>query len=321
MAVGAVPWRVGQLAWFAANLAAVAGSAVLLWRVYGGPRRLTWVPVVASLTFAPLSFLLLMGQISGFMLLGLAGFLTAVRANRYALAGVLAALTAIKPHLLILFALALGLEAIRTRPIRRVVVCGSLALLVAGLVPLVWNPDVWTQYREATRETSASGHPTLDQWIHPTLGYAIRTSLPGEPFNAMFIPAAVVMAVFPVYWWVRRREWSWSVELPRLTIVSLLAAPYGAWAYDQILLVVPLVQATAWLVRSPPDRKAVAALALAYLVWNGLTVMTVVEKNSTANPWIAPAALLGYLIAGWLTRPAATAPRPSPSPVLIPTGS
>ena len=36
--LGAMHWRIGQLLWFAANFAAVAGSALLLWRSFGGPR-------------------------------------------------------------------------------------------------------------------------------------------------------------------------------------------------------------------------------------------------------------------------------------------
>jgi hypothetical protein len=304
MGLGAMPARAGQFAWFIANLLAVLGSAVLLWRAYDGPRRLTWVPVVVSFAFAPVAFLLLMGQFSGFLLLGLAGFLTAVRSNRWALAGGLAALTAIKPHLLILFALGLALEAVRTRPARKAVVVGGSVLLVAGLVPLAWNPHVWAQYRAATA-ASESVHPALTDWEHPTLGYAIRQALPGQPFNAMFLPAGVAAAGFLVYWWVRRRDWSWSVELPRLTVVSVLAAPYGAWAFDLVLLLVPVVQATAWLAQARVGRGTVAALAAAFLVGNALAVRTVFEPLSVANPWIAPMTLMGYLFVGWLTRPTA----------------
>jgi Glycosyltransferase family 87 len=310
MGLGAMPVRAGQFVWFIGNLLAVLGSAMLLWRAYDGPRRLTWMPIAVSLAFAPVAFLLLMGQISGFLLLGLAGFLTAVRSNRWALAGGLAALTAIKPHLLVLFALALALEAVRTRAPRKAVAAGGMVLLIAGLVPLAWNAHIWGQYRAATA-ASESVHPHLNDWEHPTLGYAIRHALPGQPFNAMFIPAGVAVAGFLVYWWVRRRDWSWSVELPRLTVVSLLAAPYGAWAFDLVLLLVPVVQATAWLAQAQLGRRTVAVLAAAYLVANALAIRTVFEPLSVANPWIAPITLAGYLFVGWLTRPTAV-PRPAP---------
>jgi hypothetical protein len=318
MAVGAVPWRLGQLAWFVANLAAVVAAALLLWQTYGGPRRLAWLPVIVALVFAPVPFLLLLGQISGFLLFGLAGFLAAFRARRYGLAGAAAALTAIKPHLLILFALALALESLRDLRARRAVMCGALCLAAAGLLPLWWNPDVWSQYRAATGASGASGHNTLNEWRHPTIGYALRMALPGEPFNAQFVPAVLVVLSFPFYWYSRRQTWSWPVELPRLTLISLLAAPYGAWAFDLVLLLVPVVQATAWLAAADLNRRTGTIIAVGYLVLNALVVLTVMAPESQANPWIAPGTLLGYLLVGRLTRVASS---PEPHPALAPAGA
>ena len=303
MAVGAVPWRAGQLAWFAANLTAVVASVLLLWRLYGGPGRLAWVPVAVALGFAPVAFLLLLGQISGFLLLGVAGFLAAVRAERFSLAGALAALTAVKPHLFVLFALALAFESLRDRRMLRAVVVGGLVLAVLGAVPLLWNPDVWRQYHEATSASAAAGHNTLAEWRHPTLGYVLRTALPGEPVNAQYMPCAIVALAFPAYWWARRRGWDWSVETPRLVAVSVLAAPYGAWAFDLVVLLVPLTQAVAALAVSRPGRAVVAALAAGFVAVNAIALLMLLWPESQANLWLAPVTVAGCLLAARIARP------------------
>lgn len=292
MPLGAMHWRLGQLLWFAANFAAVAGSALLLWRSFGGPRERRGIALALALGFAPTVFLLLLGQISGLLLLGLAGFLWAVRRERFALAGCLAALTAIKPHLFVPFALLLGLEAIRKSAYRRTVVAGALTLGLFAVIPLAWNPDVWNQYLAATGAGEASSHSTIREWVHPTLGYAVRQALPGEPFRAMFLPLAAVLPLMGVYWYRRRAAWNWTVELPRVVLASMLAAPYGAWGFDLVVLLVPVVQAAVWLI---PHRAPAIRFAIGFGTLNVLALLTLLRENSMTNVWFAPAVALGYL--------------------------
>ncbi len=301
--LGAMHWRIGQLLWFAANFAAVAGSALLLWRSFGGPRECRGVALAVALGFAPTVFLLLLGQISGFLLLGLAGFLWAVRNRRFALAGCLAALAAIKPHLFVPFALLLGLEAIHKGAFRRTVFAGALALGLFAVIPLAWNPEVWSQYREATGAGEASSHNTIREWVHPTLGYAIRQALPGEPFRAQFLPLAFVLPFVGVYWYRRRAEWNWTVELPRVVLVSMVAAPYGAWGFDLVVLLVPVVQAAVWLVA---HRALAIRFAIAFGTLNILALLTLLRENSMTNVWLAPAVALGYLAVGFSLTPRAS---------------
>jgi hypothetical protein len=301
--LGAMHWRVGQLLWFAANLAAVAGSAILLWCSFGGPRDRRGLALAVALGFAPTVFLLLLGQISGFLLLGLAGFLWAVRNQRFALAGCLAALTAIKPHLFVPFALLLGLEAIHKGAFRRTVASGAIALGLFAVIPLAWNPHVWSQYLAATGAGEASSHNTIREWVHPTLGYAIRQALPGEPFRAMFLPLAFVLPLVAVYWYVRRAEWNWMVELPRVVLASMLAAPYGAWGFDLVVLLVPVVQVAVWLI---PHRALAIRFAIAFGALNVLALLTLLRENSMTNVWLCPAVALGYLAVGFSLSPRAS---------------
>lgn len=293
--LGMMHWRTGQLVWFALNFAAVAGSALLLWRIFAGPRERAWLALTLALGFAPTLFLLLLGQISGLLLLGIVGFLWATRQRRFALAGTLAALTAIKPHLFVPFALLLILEAIHKSHSRRTILVGGITLAICSVVPLAWNPEVWSQYREATGAGAAASHNTIHEWVHPTLGYAIRQALPGEPFRAQFLPLLVVLPLVVLHWYRRRATWDWTPELPRVILVSLLAAPYGAWGFDLVVLLVPVVQAAVWLL---PYRALAIRFAVAFGVLNLLALLTLLSENSMTNVWFAPAIALGYLAAG-----------------------
>jgi hypothetical protein len=291
---GALHWRMAQLLWFVMQLAAVLVSADLLWRIYGGDVRFRWVSWLVALTFGPTLFLLLLGQISGLLLLGLAGFLHFIRKDRPALAGCCAALTGIKPHLLPLFGLALVLEATHRPAVRKAVAVGAGILLVLSFIPLLWNPHVWSQYFEAMRLPASDRFETMQEFEHPTIGYQLRLLIPGEPFAAQFIPALVASLAFIAYWLARRQSWQWERAMPWLVLVSAVTAIYGAWAFDLVILLLPIVQTTARLSQSGM-RILLAVIAAAYLACNILLLLTLPHKGSQSNPWISWVVLAAWL--------------------------
>ncbi len=295
---GALHWRLAQLLWFVMQLTAVLLSADLLWRIYGGDARHRWVSWLVALTFAPTLFLLLIGQVSGLPLLGIAGFLYYVRKDRPALAGCCAILTAIKPHLLPLFALALVLESTHRRSIRRAIATGTGILIMLSLLPLLWNSDAWSQYFEAMRLPPSATLETMQQFEHPTIGYALRLLIPGQPFAAQFIPALLAMLAFVVYWLLRRRSWQWEREMPLLVLVSLVSAVYGAWAFDLVILLVPIVQTTVRLMQTGTTT-LIAVVGTAYLVCNLLLLSTLADKGSQSNPWISLVVLAAWVGLNW----------------------
>lgn len=314
--LGAMHWRAGQLLWTAAQLLSVVVSAVLLWRVFGGAKEKTTVAVGVAVLFAPTLFLLLLGQISGFLLLGVVGFLrfgVSREAKASAngglwVAGLFAALTAIKPHLLLPFALLLVLQTLRGGRMWRVVLAGGLALVLFGLLPMLWNPHVWSQYIEATAAQSAGTHNTPSDWMHPTLGYWLRTLHPDRPMSLMFLPLLAAVPVVVGYWWVRRRGWNWATELPRVVLVSLLTAPYGAWGFDLVLLLVPVVQAAVWVAKDS-RRWVWLTFGGLFAAVNLVALFTLRFENSMANGWLTPVVTVGYVLAGWVTRTGGVASR------------
>jgi Glycosyltransferase family 87 len=294
----ALPWRTAQFLWLALQLAAVLVSADLFWRIYGGATEQRWIAWLAALCFGPTLFLLLMGQITGFVLLGLAGFLHFIRKNEPIGAGCCAALTAIKPHLLPLFALALVLEATRDRPIRRAIAAGACILLIFSLVPLIWNANVWQQYFAAMGRPPSENFETMREFEHPTLGYYLRKVVAGEPFGMQFIPCLIALFGLLVFWWKNKADWSWQSVLAPLVLVSILSAGYGAWAFDLVLLLPAIIQMTVWVVQLR-DRRLIAICTSIYVLLNVWLLTSIREPGSQSNPWIAPVVGISYLLFRW----------------------
>ncbi|MCE9530959.1 MAG: DUF2029 domain-containing protein [Planctomycetes bacterium] len=292
----ALPWRLAQFLWLGMQLGAVLLSADLFWRIYGGDPSKRWISWLLALTFAPTLFLLLMGQISGLLLLGLSGFLYFHQKERPALAGCFAALTSIKPHLFALFALVLLLESIRDRKIRRSILAGGTLLLVASILPMLWNVQVWQQYVEAMRRPPSDTFETMREFEHPTIGFRLRQMLPGQPFAAQFIPVIIALIAIGLIWWRDRQPWLWTRRMPMLILVAALTAGYGAWAFDLVILLLPLVPIAVCLSETKKPT-LIAVITLVYLILNFLVLRSIQEVGSQSNPWITPVVLVAYAIA------------------------
>jgi hypothetical protein len=303
MPLGVLDARTAQLVWIGAQFVLVVLAAGWLWRLYGGNPKHTAVawalaavaPMTAAVFFA--------GQSSGWLFVGLVGFYAAVKTNRPRLAG-LAALCALKPHLFLPFWVLLVLDATRGRGGCARLGWGIAAGLGMVLVPMAFNPSVWGQYLAALRDPGGAGHVPLSAWEPPLLGYWLRHYTDRAAFWIQFVPTAVVLLATPVYWWVRRKTWDWSAELPRVVLGGAIAAPYGAWDFDLVVLLVPLVAAAVRLSRAP--RPGVVAAAVV-----GLGLLVVASHLTTVGKyyvWMTPAVIAAYLWAGRVT---ATAPRHS----------
>ena len=201
-----------------------------------------WLAAVVALSFAGTWWLVAYGQNTGFMLLGLAGFLHFRRADRPLAAGACAALTALKPHLLACFGVLLVANIAHaprvgdTRDRRRRDSRSHSAVAVTA------NPAVVAQFVETARHP-AEGATPLSAWALPVPAYWLRMWLAPDQFWVQFVPcasraAASLRAVFGA-----GRDWDWSRELPLVVAVSVLATPYGGWIFDLPVLLVPVVYA------------------------------------------------------------------------------
>lgn len=289
---GQLPPKLAQLVWLAAQMVAVAGCAVALWRLYGGPARLVPVVIVVALVFPPVNYVVTAGQSGGWLLLGVSGLALAGGTGRPWLAA-LAALAAIKPHLFIPVWITLALDATRSPLSRRLLGWGVAAGLTMTLVPLLFDSHVWGNYLRALGRPEDDRHPPLSGWRNPLIGFYVRESIDISKFWIQMVPTAVLVALTPVYWWTRRHCWDWPDQLPVLILAGLVAAPYGAWVYDLTVLLVPLAAVTPGLVRDGWTARTVG-LAAGAVIW---CVAGYCFRTGEYFVWMTPTAIIGYWIA------------------------
>ncbi|MBN9119209.1 MAG: DUF2029 domain-containing protein [Planctomycetes bacterium] len=289
MPLGVLPIDAAQLVWGLGQLALIAAAGVVIWQFYGGPAARWWVPVTLALGSGPVWWQTVGGQNGGLLLLGLTGFLVAHRANRPVLGGAFLALAALKPHLLVLFAVGLLIDAARSGFGRRVVLGGALALGGAAAVATLFNPSVWGEYLAAATSGGSRYHPGLGDWFNPTVGAWVRHAVPGRPFWVQVVPCAAATLCFAVYWWRTGNPARWPAVLPWLVPVSLIVAPYGSWPSDQVLFLIPVVAVAARLDARGIGLASVGAAATAFAVANvAVVVMTGAQAPLHSYVWVAP---------------------------------
>jgi hypothetical protein len=167
--------------------------------------------------------------------------------------------------------------------------------LAATSLALAFDPDLIGQYWH----TLTTSPPA--QYHSPTLGYLVRRFWGEGPFALQFLPIILGLLFF-VPWFLRyRNSWDWYRQMPLLLLVSFVTASYGAWPFDLVLLLVPVLGLAVALAK---ERRLVQILAGAvYLLINaGAAVMLSQEAQYLWFIWVAPALLAGYLAFEWALR-------------------
>lgn len=289
MPFAALDYGTGRLAWLLVQFALVLCCAGAAWLLFGGPRERRWLAWALTLTFFPTLIALRMGQIAPLMFAGLVGFLWFMRQSRGWLAGLALLPAMVKPQLFHLLWLALLLWAVHGR--RWSVLLGAgLGLVAATGLALAANPRVLVQYADVMTH-----HPPAES-LSPTLGAVLRRAFGRERFWLQFLPPLAGVVWLVPYWWRRRRNWDWREQMSPLLLVSLLTTSYGAWAFDLVVLLLPVLRTAAALCRA--ERGSVALLAAGgYLGANALAL----ALNSGGVDgfwfvWMTPVALGAYLV-------------------------
>jgi hypothetical protein len=307
MPFGLLPARLSHLVWVLLQLALVVGCADRVWRLYGGSDRSRWLAWVLALGFIPTYFVLHMGQISPVILLGVLGFLHFEGRGRGGWAGAALVLAAVKPQLVLLVGVAVVLWALDRR--RWAVLGGGLLAGVALLaVPLACNPALAGQYWQAM----AHRPPEM---LSPTLGSLLRLAFGVEHFRLQFVPTLVGVGWVVWYYLRRRQRWDWVERMPVLLLASYLTASYGAWPFDLVVLLVPVLQAAVWIVER--DRPSLTFFGL--VTFLGFNVMAFLLRNVRYTDqywyaWMTPMLLYSYLV---LRKQAHEAPAPAAGSVPV----
>jgi hypothetical protein len=285
-----LPYHQASVLWFVLNAVALLWSCAILWDLAGAPRRQSWVAYASGVVFVPTLFALLLGQISILLLLSITLFLRFERDGRMIAAGAATTLLLIKPHVVYLVGVALVAWWLRHRDWRVIlgVALGSIGLLV----PLVFNPAIYSQFAELTRNES------LTHFSTSTLGTLLRLAARDPSrFGLQFVPMVLGFAYLAAR--LRRTRdsaWIWEREMPLLVVVSLATAAYG-WVFDQVVLLVAATSMFAVAIRSGGIR-----LAAMSAFWMGAGAIAFTQAfmgvNSLWYFWIPFAFLAAMIVLG-----------------------
>jgi hypothetical protein len=288
--LGLLPNVIGRFFWLILSTTALIITSNLCWRIYGGAEKKWWIASLIGISFVPGLICLKVGQITPFVLLGIAGFLYGISRERWILAGVSIYLIALKPNLVFLFWPALLLWILKEK--RWLVVGSAVTTGLAGLgAALIFNPRLLIQYLDADDAIS----PLL--WQTPNLASGLRLIFGAEHYWLQFLPALLGLIWFAFYWKRYSHTWQWLERMPILLLVSFTLA-FFSWSYDQILLIPALIQVSVWFMREPSRFYIPAAL---YWVANGLLGwMVITEIDPFLAFWFSPALLLIYLLAVYI---------------------
>jgi len=283
MPLSLLDYPLSRLLWFLFNLGILLLCADWIWAIYVRRPEKRWVAWLIALTFAPVLHVLKVGQISLILLLGVVGSLRYMQSERWFAAGAVAALIAIKPHLLYLFGIILLAWSLDRR-------CWSMllgfaaALSIATVVAWAVNLSLLHQYLYAV-----FNYPPA-QWATPTLGGALRMCLGIDRFGFQFLPTAFGLVWGALYWWRYCRHWDWVAQLPLLVLVSTVTAAYG-WTYDYPILLPVVISGLVLLVQGE-RHKGKLILLLLYVVVN--LVVAFSSRNQSWYWWLSSWILIWY---------------------------
>jgi hypothetical protein len=269
----------GDLLWSPLLIACLVASVRMVWTMHGRPKSLLQL---MGYSFGPALVCIVAGQMGLLVLLGLTCFLR-WHSSRPFLAGVSLWLCMLKPHLFLPFGVALVAWVFATRSYR-VLGGAALALGVSAAIASSANPRIWTQYIQMLHADQVDTTPI------PCLSMVLRRSVDPEASWLQYLPAALGCAWGLVYFRKRRDQWDWMEHGSRLTLVSIIVAPY-AWITDQAILIPALLHGV-HLCRS---RGMLAPLALASAMIELGIFLGKHPFRSAYYLWTAPAWLAWYL--------------------------
>ncbi|PWB55132.1 MAG: hypothetical protein C3F13_05270 [Anaerolineales bacterium] len=292
MPFGLPAYPISRVIWLLISAALILLASQMLWRVYSGEQKQRWLAMLIVFIFAPTISTLEKGQVTSFILLGIAGFLyfTVITRNDW-LAGLFLAISTIKPQLILLFFIALIFWIIHER--RWIILLSMIAATLAlTLVSTLFNPYVIQQYLSMLVTYQVS------DWAVPTFGSYLRYFWLGlDQFWLQFLPFLLGLIWFIFYWKRYGNQWNWAEQMPIILLVSILTSPY-AWTYDLVVLLPAVILAVIWLIADWKSWSSILLLAL-FLLINFLDLVLHMKLDEFWFIWLAPALFIWYLAVRW----------------------
>ena len=277
----------GLIFWLLVQLACLSISVWVLWITNGRPSSRLHL---FAYFFAPALSCLMAGQLGIFLLLGIVLFLYLHESHPF-LAGAALLPCALKPHLLLPFAIVLLLWIVSRKAFGTI--AGFLALIAVNCaITLHFDPRIFAQYTQFIHASEIQDRFT------PTMSLTLRLLVPPHPVWLQFLPEAIACVWAIWFYLARRARWRWMDQGMLLLVVSMVCAPY-AWFPDESI-VLPAV--LAGLYRAAESHRSLLPIGLI----GGVALIEVAMKvQITSNffLWTAPAWLAWYLYATWKAAP------------------
>jgi Glycosyltransferase family 87 len=297
--LGSLSLKQAYIAWVAiTELMILAALALLLFTRPRSQSVKFFVPLLVGIIFfRPTILTLFNGQISGLLLLLLAGTAFLWEKGKWELGSLLMPFLMLKPNIGAPVLVFIGLWLLFQKRYKSILViaAGLLVLLVIGLLQNHrWVMDYWAIGNAKVTETFG-GSPTV--W---GLGALISHNQSTGTLLVGSLAALLILFGF-FYSAIRSRAILGPLDMLALVVtVTLLVTPY-TWTYDQLLLVLPLTAVTFAMDRMGARFPLTAtfflgldALILVLLFFDtvlGLEILNV----------IIPVIVLGLLL--WMTKP------------------
>jgi hypothetical protein len=266
--LGVLPFRPAAALWFVIGPLVIGTSILLLWDTLG--KRKHALGLVAALLiaflFSPTLHAILEGQVNTLILLGCAGFIALSIRRRDTLAGAALVLVTVKPHISYLLVPAILLVCLLRGRWR--ILLGFVGFLVSLLVVATCLHPGWAEAYLVLFDVVASplGATT---YTTPTVRGVLGACL---GIDIGIWPSLACLVIFLVFVWLRGRRTDLADVASLSLLLGLPTAPFG-WSTDQVVLLVPVLQAVLWSLDSLAvhRRTVVLSLLLTYayaaLVW------------------------------------------------------
>ncbi len=271
-----LPFGIASWFWLVVNVALALTCGMLLWHMYLRGRNLRiWLGALCTACFMPVLQAIQMGQISLWLLVGVTGFLVAIREKRFYLAGAALFFLTIKPHVVLIFIAAVVWWILREKK-WRILVGGVAALFAASVVVGLISPAVFSQYLHA------AASPPL-YWRSASMGTWLRTLFGADKQWLQFLPTVIGLAGF-IVWALRYKDnWEWPSLVPGLLLASTISSAYG-WGFDQVTLIPAAVTLILGLKYLQP-RQRILLLGLYVLAQAVLLLETQLLVDSSVEYW------------------------------------
>jgi hypothetical protein len=229
--LGIFSYHVAFALWAVFSILVVTGSARAIWQLLD--KHDSVFSIVLPLAFGPTIVLLILGQWSVLVLVGITGFLIAIDRRHDWIAGACLLLVMGKPHIELLFLLAVVFWICQGKR-WAVFYSATASLVLSSAIVLALNPHVFAQFWALTREVVGERVP------YPNLGgllYLVTNN------HTLALLPQVIGILWLVYYWIRRRKsWNWYTDGMLVLVVSI-ASSYYSYPYDEILVLPALVAA------------------------------------------------------------------------------